>query len=197
PGSYLLVEKVDRITRKGLDEGSDLLKAILKAGITIVTLGNGRVYPPSSVKGLMKGWLELQMYLEAAHEYSQTLSNRVRVAWEGMRQKAREKKVLVTAKIPPWLRAVGEGEARRAVPIPERVATVQRIFDLAIAGRGLTRIIGALAADGTPPLTRGEAWCRATVRRLLADRGVLGEYQPTAEGKPDGPVIEDYFPAII
>lgn len=201
PGSYLLVERVDRITRKGLDEGSDLLKAILKAGITIVTLGNGRVYGPGAVKGLMKGWLELQMYLEAAHEYSEALSKRVSAAWEVMHKKAREKGILVSAKMPPWLRAVGEGDERRAVPIPEKVAVVQRVFDLLIAGKGVTRIVRTLTKDGTPPLTRGQGWSTTTVRRLLRDRALLGEHQPRTgrhkESKKVGDTIEGYYPAII
>src|SRR5205814_5631215 len=75
-GSYLLVERVDRITRQGVDEGMDVIKAILRKGVNIVTLANGRVYGPDSVKGLMKGLLELQMYLEQAQQYSQALSAR-------------------------------------------------------------------------------------------------------------------------
>src|SRR5262245_42489583 len=50
PGSYLLVEKIDRISRKGVNEGGDLLKEILRAGVSIVTLSNGRVYGPESIK---------------------------------------------------------------------------------------------------------------------------------------------------
>jgi DNA invertase Pin-like site-specific DNA recombinase len=199
-GSYLLVERVDRITRKGLDEGSDLLKQILRAGVSIVTLANGRVYGPEAVKGLMKGWLELEMHLEAAHEYSAALSGRVRAAWEVMRKKARNG-TLVSAKMPPWLRAVGTGEERRAVVVPKKAALVQRVFALAVAGRGVTRIVRALTKDGTPPLT-GRAWGRTTLHRLLSDRAVLGEHQPTRldhDGKrvPDGPPIENYFPAVV
>jgi DNA invertase Pin-like site-specific DNA recombinase len=199
-GSFLLVERVDRITRKGLDEGSDLLKQILKAGVSIVTLANGRVYGPEAVKGLMKGWLELEMHLEAAHEYSVALSGRVRAAWEVMRTKARGG-TLVSAKMPPWLRAVGTGAERRAVVVPEKAALVQRIFDLAVAGWGVTRIVRALTRDGTPPLT-GRAWGRTTLHRLLSDRAVLGEHQPTRldqDGRrvKDGPPVENYFPAVV
>jgi DNA invertase Pin-like site-specific DNA recombinase len=200
PGSYLLVEKVDRITRRGLDEGSDLLKTILRAGVSIVTLSNGKVYGPDAVKGLMKGWLELEMHLEAAHEYSLSLSGRVRAAWEAKRKKLRErlaegKKVLLSAKMPPWLAAVGKGDERRAVLVPAKAATVQRIFDMAAAGVGLTRIVRTLKGDGTPPLNGG--WSRIWVRRLLTDRATLGEFQPTAGGKPDGPVAENYYPAVV
>jgi DNA invertase Pin-like site-specific DNA recombinase len=200
PGSYLLVERIDRITRKGLDEGSDLLKTILRAGISIVTLGNGKVYGPESVKGLMKGWLELEMHLEAAHEYSLALSGRIRAAWEAKRKKLREKlaegrKVLLTAKMPPWLEAVGKGDERRPVLVPEKAAVVQRIFDMVISGVGVARVVRALVADETPPLRR--PWCRVTIRRMLADRAVLGEYQPTAGGRPDGPAVPDYYPRVI
>src|SRR5262245_30681311 len=38
PGSFLLVERVDRISRKGVDEGMDKIKKILNAGVSIVTL---------------------------------------------------------------------------------------------------------------------------------------------------------------
>jgi DNA invertase Pin-like site-specific DNA recombinase len=196
-GSFLLVEKVDRITRKGLDEGSDLLKTILRAGISIVTLSNGRVYGPEAVKGLMKGWLELEMYLEHAHEYSKTLSDRVRAAWEYKRKRLREKGTLVSAKMPPWLAAAGEGDGRHAVLVPEKAAIVRRVFDMAIAGLGITRITRTLIDEKVPTLTGGARWCRVTVRRLLTDRAVLGEYQPTAGGKADGTVVADYYPPVV
>src|SRR5262249_4074666 len=157
--------RIDRISRKGLDEGSDLLKTILRAGIHIVTLSNGRGYGPEAVKGLMKGGLELEMHLEAAHEYSQSLSGPSRAAWEAKRHDLREKlaegkKVLLSAKMPPWLEAVGEGEKRKAVLVPAKAATVQRIFDMVISGVGVARVVRTLVADGTPPLRR--PWCRVT-----------------------------------
>jgi DNA invertase Pin-like site-specific DNA recombinase len=201
PGSFLLVEKIDRISRKGVDEGYELCKKILKAGVSIVSLSRGRVYGPEAVKGLMQGALELQMELEHAYQYSKNLSDRVSAAKELARQKAREKKRLATATMPPWLTAVGEGDGRRAIVVAEKVATAQRIFDLAIAGMGLTRIIRTLIEDGTPPLTRQGTWSRSSVRRLLTDRTALGEYQPMrrVDGKrvKDGSPIEGYYPQIV
>jgi hypothetical protein len=70
PGSYLLVEKLDRISREGVDEGMEVIKKILKAGISIVTLANCRVYGPASHKRLSDGLLELQMFLEQARDYT-------------------------------------------------------------------------------------------------------------------------------
>jgi DNA invertase Pin-like site-specific DNA recombinase len=200
PGSYLLVERIDRISRKGVDEGYDLCKKILKAGVFIVTLGNGRVYGPDAVKGLMKGALELQMYLEQAHEYSKALSARVCAAWEHKRKQARKHGTLATARMPPWLAAVGEREHRRAVVIPEKVAIVQRIFEMAAQGQGTRRILRTLLAEGVPPLTRA-GWSQPGIHHLLHSRATLGEYQPRRgrdyQRAPDGPPLEAYYPAII
>jgi DNA invertase Pin-like site-specific DNA recombinase len=200
PGSFLLVEKLDRISRKGVDEGMEVIKKILNAGISIVTLGNGRVYGPKSHKKLKDGLLELQFYLEAAEEYSETLSRRVRAATAVMRTRARTGQ-LVSAKMPPWLAAEGKGTDRRAVVIPEKAAIVQRIFDELIAGKGLVAIERQLVKEDVPPLTTGQKWAQTTLRRLVTERAVLGEYQPcTGRGKdrkPIGDVIENYFPPII
>src|SRR5262249_31585786 len=135
----------------------------------------GRVYGPDAIKGLMKGLLELQMYLEQAQQYSEALSARVGAAWEEKRKRVRTLGTLATAAMPPWLVPAGEGEGRRAVVVPPKAAVVQRIFDLVTAGHGTTRVVRALVEDGTPPLTRRQAWCRTTVRRILTDRSVLGE----------------------
>jgi len=37
PGSALVVESIDRISRRGIDEGYDLIKSILKARVVLVT----------------------------------------------------------------------------------------------------------------------------------------------------------------
>ena len=55
PCSVLVVESLDRITRQGIDEGYDLIKRILKAGVRIVTLGPLREFDESATKSLSKG----------------------------------------------------------------------------------------------------------------------------------------------
>src|SRR5262249_59285042 len=111
--------------------------------------------------------------------YSDSISKRVRAATEVMRTKARTGK-LVSAKMPPWLRAEGKGDDRRAVVIPEKAAVMQRIYDSLIAGKGLVAIERQLGKEDVPPLTTGKKWAQTTIRRLVMDRAVLGEYQPHA-----------------
>ena len=53
PGSALIVESIDRISRQGIDEGYDLCKRILKAGIRLVTLTPEREFGPEAVRSLL------------------------------------------------------------------------------------------------------------------------------------------------
>jgi DNA invertase Pin-like site-specific DNA recombinase len=203
PGDYLLVERIDRISRQGVDEGYELCKRILKAGVHIVTLFNGRVFGPDAVKGLMKGALELQVYLEQAQQYSDNLSARARSAHEGKRKKARDGKGTLSAKPPGWLRVDADGKPEL---IPERAAVVRRIFDMAIDGKGVEAIVKRLTADKVPPMGYADAWNKTYVHNLLTGRQVLGEVQPgvclrDAEGREvrqaEGAAIAGHYPAAI
>src|SRR5262245_24648810 len=42
PGSALICESIDRISRQGIDEGCEIIKKILKAGVLLVTLSPER-----------------------------------------------------------------------------------------------------------------------------------------------------------
>src|SRR5262249_51449206 len=66
PGSVLIVESFDRITRQGIDEGYDLIKRILKRGVRIVTLTPEREFDVEATKSLSRGALEIQIILERA-----------------------------------------------------------------------------------------------------------------------------------
>lgn len=202
PGDFLLVEKVDRLTRQGIDEGKDLVKKILKAGVNIVLLGQGgRVWDADMLKTL-GGSIEIDACLDQAWQFSRNLSDRVGAAWEGKRERARSKKrTLVTTNLPGWLRIVGAGESRRILLIPEKVAVMGRIFALALAGQGVGKIQARLLKEGVPPISASGKWTRWYVHALLTDPAVIGTYQPKKRvGKrrvPDGAPVENYYPAAI
>src|SRR5262245_10132434 len=54
-GSALIVESIDRISRQGIDEGYDLIKSLLKAGIVLVTLSPEREFDIAATKSLTRG----------------------------------------------------------------------------------------------------------------------------------------------
>ncbi len=207
PGSALICESVDRISRQGIDEGYDLIKRLLKAGIRLVTLSPEREFGLEAVKSLTRGALELQLILARAAEESERKSERCGEAWGEKKRAARENGVKMTSNCPRWLE-LRDGEFRK---IPERVKVVKRIFELAANGYGLVSIAKKLTAEGIPSFGgRRATWTRSYLGLILADRRVLGEHQPkTAEevrlpdGKivtryvPDGPVIPNYYPAAV
>jgi DNA invertase Pin-like site-specific DNA recombinase len=205
-GSVLIVESIDRISRQGIDEGYDLIKGILKKGIRLVTLSPEREFGADAVKSLSKGSLEIQLILERAAEESERKSERVRAAWHSKREAARcgqnqpprKKDGRVTRGITDCLPAWVEEQGGKLHPVPERVAVVKKIFLLAAAGYGISRIVKRLDKEGVPPFGQSDHWTTSYVGVILRDRRVLGEYQPRdRHHKPDGEAIAGYFPAAV
>ncbi|MCE9560761.1 MAG: recombinase family protein [Planctomycetes bacterium] len=190
-GSVLIVEGFDRISRQGIDEGYDLVKSILKAGVTIVTLFPERKFDRDATKSLSKGALEIQLILERAAEESERKSDRVGAAWSNKR--ARESGHILTKKLPAWV----ECQNGKLVLIPSKAAAVKNVFALAAAGHGHSLIVKKMIAEKVPPLS-ARPWSRAYVGKILRDRHALGELQPrTRDGKPDGLPIIDYYPRAV
>ncbi|HJT77714.1 MAG TPA: recombinase family protein, partial [Gemmataceae bacterium] len=204
PGSRLIVESLDRISRQGIDEGYDLCKRILKAGVHIVTLSPERDFGPEAVKGLTKGALELQLILERAAEESETKSKRVSAAWTEKKRRARAGEAqhptermgsgcqVLTRRLPLWVERVGG----RLVKVPARATAVKHIFALAAAGLGHGAIVKRLEAESVPPFGK-KRWHKGYVGKILKDRRAVGEHQPRKGGRPDGDSIPDYFPAAV
>lgn len=57
--------------------------------------------------------------------------------------------------------------------VPHEAAVVRRIFDLAVRGKGDQAIALALNQTGTPS-SRGGAWCKTAVRRVLQNPAYIG-----------------------
>jgi DNA invertase Pin-like site-specific DNA recombinase len=193
PGSALIVESLDRISRQGIDEGYDLIKHILKSDVRIVTLSPEREFDRDATRSLSKGALEIQLILERAAEESERKGERVAAARSQERKRVREKGELVTRNVPAWI----QERDGKPVLIPERAEAVRTIFRLAGAGYGAQSIIARLNRDEVPPFGRGGHWAKSYVSALLQDRRVLGEFQPKSGDKPEGEPVRGYFPAVV
>jgi DNA invertase Pin-like site-specific DNA recombinase len=193
-GSILLVESLDRLSRQELDEALTLFFGILRAGIDIVTMEPERHYTKASV-GDIVGLLEPLVIMSRAHEESSIKSVRLLDAWKKRRERAAERPMNAVG--PAWLRMVGG----RWQPIPEHVATLNHIFNLALEGLGLHAIAARLNRSKTPVMARSEAWAVSSVGKILRNRAVLGEFVPHAirDGKrvPDGKSVAGYYPAVV
>jgi len=195
-GSYLIVESLDRLSRNDLPKALRLFLDILEAGIVVVTLSDNHVYDFSKVEGNFTDLIISLTVLSRANEESRIKAQRVAAAWDAKRRNIGKRKL--TSKCVAWLRLAKDGTSFEL--IQERVAVVQRIFDMASKGRGANGITKTLRRENVKTFGRSQVWHISYVKKILDNRAVLGEFAPAT--KRDGKktfleVVPDYYPAII
>jgi DNA invertase Pin-like site-specific DNA recombinase len=196
-GSCLIVENLDRLSRAQIDDALELFKRILRKGIDIVTLTDGKRFTKESLNSPMDLMLSI-MYFYRAYDESLQKGKRIRAAWNNKRNNAANEPL--TAVCPSWLRLnrrTGSFEE-----IPEHVTMVQRIFDLSKGGMGNGSIAKLFNQEKVAGIGRVNSWHASVVARILINRAVLGEFQPCkyitrAKREPVGDPIPNYFPRII
>ncbi|WP_045004657.1 recombinase family protein [Bradyrhizobium sp. LTSP857] len=196
PGSYLLVESLDRLTRQELNKAQALFLSIIQAGINVVTLADNRMYRAGTND--LGDLIYSLVVMARAHEESQLKSQRIGAAWKNKRSRAAAG-VPMTAWCPGWLKLSEDGS--RYIEIPERAAVVRGIFEDSAGGLGILSIANRLNQANVPTFGSRNGWYASYVAKILANRAVLGESQPHCreDGKriPDGDPNRAFFPAII
>ncbi|TIW25777.1 MAG: hypothetical protein E5V63_16315 [Mesorhizobium sp.] len=195
PGSYLLLESLDRLSRQDVFTSLSLFTDLIKAGVKIVTLADDQVY--TSEKTDFSQLVVSLAIMSRAHEESQTKSRRLAEAWTNKRRGVRDKKL--TALAPLWLELSSD---RTTFRINERRGSVVRsIFEDAAAGLGTFSIARRLNRSAVSPFGRSKGWQTSYVSKILTNRAAIGEYQPhkMVDGRrvPEGTPIKDYFPAVV
>lgn len=195
PGSVLVVENLDRLSRAEVGEAYDLFRSILKAGVWIATREPRRIYKPDDESGIL-GILEPLFIFARGNEESSVKSMRVNDSWASARKHA-AKGVALPTRPPFWLEKRGSGYDLK----PDMVAVMLRLHTLARTKMGLRRIRRTLEAEGIRCPTRVGVWSPSVLSFFLKWRAVLGEYRPfysaTRSKRDDsGPAVMLY-PAIM
>jgi len=199
-GSVLLVEQLDRLSRMVPRKALRVLESIVEAGVSVVTLNDGREYTAESLDSA-NGGIDLLISLLTfirANEESATKARRLAQAWEGKRAQAALKPL--TSRAPAWLRL----EDERFQVLEDRAAVVRRIFAMTLEGVGQHKIAETLNRERVAPWGRGKHWHRSYIAKILANPAVIGSFTPHRMDHTDGrkrrvPLepLEGYFPAII
>lgn len=202
PGSYLVVESLDRLSREKVRDALPRFLDLLAKGINVYTSVDKRLYT--------KDYNELDLIISIisiismsrAHEESATKGSRVSSAWRNKQKDARETGKPLGKLRPLWLDVTPDGYVLN----PAKVAVVRRIFELSTKGHGSRIIAATLNQEGIASFSADRKnfsglWGFSTVRHILGSRAVLGEYQPHIfiDGKrtPDGEPVLGYFPAVV
>lgn len=199
-GSLLVVESLDRLSREQVLDALEQFRAILKAGIEVVTLSDGQRYTETSVRRDFTQLLVSLLVMARAHEESARKAERVCAAWGQKRLRAAQGEAM-TARCVAWCRVAGTGRERRYELIPERAAVVRRIFQETADGMGRRVIVKRLNGEGVPTWGRSGGWRDSYIAKMLHNRAVLGFGQPhhrTVEGRvPLGEEVAGYYPEAV
>lgn len=195
-GSYLIVESLDRLSREEILPAHTLFLSIVQSGINLVTLTDRRVYSAKTTN--LVDMITSLVIMERAHEESKTKGLRVGAAWKQKRVRASQGQPM-TARCPAWLRLATDRQTYEV--IPDRAEIVRQIFADSAGGLGMYSIATRLNKAGVLAFVGENGWHRSYVAKTLANRAVLGEFQPHVkiDGRrvPDGEPIAEYFPAIV
>ncbi len=198
-GSVLIIENLDRLSREGIDTAYENFRAILRAGVDIITGSPEEVYTAESLDDLAT-ILVVKVHMHRAHEESVLKSERIGAYQANRRQRARDSKKAHSRRGPAWTQLGQDGQFHL---LPGAAATVKLIHQLAQEAMGIHRIAAYLIERRKehPPFAKA-GWSIAYVRKILRGRQALGEYQPrvrqpSGRMTPDGEPIAGYYPAVL
>ena len=204
PGSYLVVESLDRLSRQNVEVSFDLLRRIISKGVSVATLRPEQmIYSPGSFESITPLLFALTGMMRS-HEESKTKSERVGKAWKQKKIRA-AKLELISRRVPSWLIVTDDGIAA----VPERAALVREIFEMLRDGWGAYSVARELNRRGIQAWSgrHRSVWRESFIKKLVYGRTVLGEYHPhrlsvdkdRAKGRrvPDGDPIVGYYPQVV
>jgi DNA invertase Pin-like site-specific DNA recombinase len=199
-GLVLVVETQDRLSRMNELDFFEWFLPILRTGLTVAFSDNGMIVDQVSIRNQKRQMRKIFDGQEEANAYVEKLSNRVRAAWQKMRDEG--KPVHCASTVPGWLEIeYGPRNSRVGFKVRhDKVAVLERIFRAYVAGTGINAIAKQLNAEKVPTFRRGRCWHPSTVGALLRNRAVIGEYQHKSRRSDIaaiGDPVPDYFPAVI
>lgn len=191
-GDCVLIEAIDRAGRLEPLEMFPLLGDIVRAGVSIVTLDDGVMYTKESANS--NHLFMLVAKIQQAHQYSETLSRRVKDAYSRKREAAKAG-AHTTRRKPLWLDKDNN-------LIPELVPIIRSIFEDFAAGIGERRVLERVR--GKHPLL--ENLNPSTLKRWARNKAAIGWWSNNhlrlKSGKlpshiPESEEIPNVYPAVI
>lgn len=199
PGSVLVVEDFDRLSRENPDDAWELFRSILLQDVEIVVLSLSRWFKRDSLMNFADRLL-IQACQHRAHSESAMKSRRQKDIWADRRKRAAAGKGIQT-NLPTWVRRA-EGGALEL--IPDRAETVRLIVQWCLEGMGCRRIANRLEVGDEARhcwLQRGN-WDSEGVQQILKRPALWGAYQPTRMDEqrrpvPSGDLVRGHYPAVV
>jgi DNA invertase Pin-like site-specific DNA recombinase len=199
PGTTLIVESFDRLSRAEPIDALSIFTHIISAGLNIVTLTTPpKLFSRASIKANTFQLFEALLDMHRAHAESERKSQLVGNAWGDKKKRALASGEIMSAKAPHWIDVVVDAKAAKKEPSkrkaklhPERTPVVLKILELAANGVGNHTIIRTLHAEGIPAWSASGKWEPSYVQKLLHNPALYGGI------KINGEIKLGYYPAVI
>lgn len=180
-GSYILVERFSRLSRLSISETEKLLFLIWDAGITLVTVHDGKEFPPESANNMEKR-ICLLVEIQQAFSESETRSRFAKGSHAKRKQDAKDGKPYKGKKV-FWLDKDGKVD-------PKKAPIIRDVFDFYLQGDGQTTIWNKLR-DKYPESPILRKLQPSTIMRWLKSKTAIG-YLETKDGES----IKTFEPVI-
>lgn len=192
PGSVLIVENFDRLSRATPRTALAQVSTIVDAGITVVTAQDGKEWSAENMDDM--DLLVSLVYMMRAHDESKNKSIRVRDAirtkcinW----QENNWRGIIHAGKCPAFLQL--NRETQQYEFIPDRALAARTAIQLYMQGHGALRIAAVLDERG---LVLSEENQKKAVKNLLLMEAVNGSRTFTIN-KDESYTLEGYYPALL
>ncbi|MFC3033584.1 recombinase family protein [Pseudoalteromonas fenneropenaei] len=177
PGSILVIEQFDRLSRDEIVDAMAVVLNILKKGIEIVSLADRQKYTRQSVNENTTTLMLVIHQLALGHGESQKKSDRCKRAWRNKKEQALEHGKALGNRGPSWLKYDRSSETY--IEIPEYADVIRIIFDWIInRGWKIHKVISGLNDMDIKPFGLSKTWNKSFIQSLLRTRRVCGYYEP-------------------
>jgi hypothetical protein len=183
---------MSRLSRLPIKKARALFEGILEAGVEIYVAQDSKLYTKDSLDNSMDLIISL-LRIEAATNYSKDLGNKISKSYTLRKQRFAETGKAYRFKGPGWLKWNDEKKVYERVP--EKVKSIERIFQLCLDGYGVRTITRKLNAEKATCIgnyngkkIRSGSWSNATITRIFTSGEVLG-MNPNMDGKIMYPAI--------
>lgn len=187
PGSVILIEALDRISRASPLDALALLTRIASTGVEVYTTIDNQHFTSHRLNNDPSCLFITIGQLIRGRDESEKKSKRSK-DWVEFRQ---SKSLPYTGRSPFWI----VGRPVKGQPyelVPDKVEIVREVYRLAEDGYGSTAIAGIL--NKTLPKADGKLWYPSVVNYLLNSESVYGRL---VKIDGSGDYIDDYYPAVI
>jgi hypothetical protein len=168
----LILEAFDRFSRQDIDASEPVLLDLLKSGVDIHVAFSGKTFTSESTKSLADR-IEILVALKSAYEYSANLSKRISAAKQKKLTLLRAGEIVPHNNVPKYL---SYDKATKTYKHNANTEFVKRLVKDYLSGNSLYAISKAFNREKIRTFRRGFEWSAKSVRCILSNRILIGEY---------------------